>query len=72
MVRTWHYYDLLLAGIAVSVGAGALVGYATALSMPASVAVFGGVAMVLMGHGLFVNGPVDDPEDLTDEVDTLN
>lgn len=36
------------------------------------VTVAGLLAVAVIGHGLFVNGPVDDPADLADEVDALN
>jgi hypothetical protein len=37
-----------------------------------SVTGFGVLAIAFIGHGLFVNGPVDQADDLTDEVDALN
>jgi len=30
------------------------------------------VAVAFIGHGLFVNGPVDEVDDLAEEVDALN
>ncbi len=68
MGYTLQYYDLVLSGIAVSLGLGALIGYATAVSFFAAVVGFGGVAIALITHALFINGPVDDAEDLTEEV----
>jgi hypothetical protein len=37
-----------------------------------SVLVAGVLTVALMGHAMFVNGPVDEPADLTEEVDGLN
>lgn len=53
----------MLAAILASVIAGGAVGYLTAILA------LRGVAIGLVGHALFVNGPVDDLEDLTDGVD---
>jgi hypothetical protein len=64
-----QYYDLVLLGIVVAMGTGAIVGYATAFAMPTSITGAGLVAVALIGHGLFVNGPIDDPGDLTADVD---
>ncbi|MWV41405.1 hypothetical protein [Natrialba sp. INN-245] len=68
MDYTLHYYDLVLVCIAGSLATGGVVGYATPLALEFAVAVFGGVALAFIGHALFVNGPVDEPEDLTEEV----
>lgn len=65
MAYSLQYYDLILAGILASVIAGGAVGYLTAVAITA----LGAVAIALIGHALFVNGPVDELEDLTDEVD---
>ncbi|NUB90167.1 hypothetical protein HTZ84_17170 [Haloterrigena sp. SYSU A558-1] len=64
-----HYYDLVLLCIAASLGIGAGIGYATAIAIETSIAVLGLVAIAFIVHALFVNGPVDQPEELTDEVD---
>ena len=72
MDYTWQYYDLVLAGIAVSLLLGGGLGFATALSPLVAIVGASLVAIALIGHGLFVNGPVDDPADLTDEVEALN
>lgn len=72
MSYTWQYYDLVLVGIAGSLASGVTLGQFTALSTAATVPVAGLVAIAIMGHALFVNGPVDEPADLTDEVATLN
>jgi hypothetical protein len=72
MAYTWQYYDLVLAGVFLSMLSGALVGLLTTAPLSAAVAVAGGVAALLIGHGLFVNGPVDEPSDLREEVDALN
>jgi hypothetical protein len=72
MGYTWQYYDLVLAAIFLSLAAGVLVGQLTTVPPTTSVTAAGFLGTVLVGHSLFVNGPVDDPEDLTDEVDALN
>ncbi len=68
MGYTVHYYDLVLVCIAASLAVGALVGYATPIALEVSIVVLGFVAIGLILHALFVNGPVDRPEDLTAEV----
>lgn len=72
MGYTWQYYDLVLAGIAASMLLGGVLGYATALPLPTAVIAAGVVAAAIIGHGLFVNGPVDDASDLAGEIDALN
>ena len=69
MGYTLHYYDLVLACIAASLGLGAGIGYVTPIALEPAVAVFGLVAIGVISHALFVNGPVDEPEDLTDELE---
>jgi hypothetical protein len=69
MAYSLQYYDLVLTGILASVVAGGAVGYLTAVAMPVAITALGAVAIALIGHALFVNGPVDELEDLTDEVD---
>ena len=68
MEYTLQYYDLVLSGIGASLGLGALIGYATAVSFLIAIVGFGGVAIAFIAHALFVNGPVDNAEDLTEEV----
>ncbi|SDN19217.1 hypothetical protein SAMN04487949_3611 [Halogranum gelatinilyticum] len=72
MSYTWQYYDLVLLGIAGSLESGVALGQFTALSSAVTVPVAGLVAIAIMSHALFVNGPVDEPTDLTDEVTALN
>jgi len=72
MAYTWQYYDLVLLGVVTSMVAGAGLGAFTDLGLSVTVPAFALVAVAFIGHGLFVNGPVDAPTDLTDEVDTLN
>ena len=69
MGYTVHYYDLVLFAIVGSLGMGGAVGALTAVAMPIAILAFGGVAIGFVGHALFVNGPVDDVEDLTAEVE---
>ena len=61
MGYTVQYYDLVLVAIFAALAIGGIVGALTPVAMP--------VAIGLMGHAMFVNGPVDDVEDLTEEVD---
>ncbi len=72
MTYTWQYYDLVLGGIVVSMFLGVSIGYFTAISLTMAVIGAALVAVAIIGHGLFVNGPVDEPADLTKEVETLN
>ncbi|RBI64113.1 hypothetical protein [Halomicrococcus sp. NG-SE-24] len=72
MGYTWQYYDLVLAAIFVSLIGGVAVGQLTAIPTTTTAIAGGFVGVLLVGHGLFVNGPVDAPDDLTDEVDSLN
>lgn len=67
-----HYYDLVLAGILASLLLGVGLGLATALPLAGTVPVLALVAVAIIGHGLFVNGPVDGPADLSREVDILD
>ena len=64
-----HYYDLVLLAIISTMGVGVGVGYVTSLSMTVAVSVFGLVAVAIISHGLFINGPIDDVEDLTENVE---
>ena len=68
MVYSLHYYDLVLAVIGASLVLGAGIGYLTALAFELTVPAFGAIAIGFILHALFVNGPVDDVEDLTGEV----
>ena len=68
MSYTLQYYDLILIGIGVSLGLGAGVGYATSVPYPVAIVGLGIVAVAFIAHALFVNGPVDETEDLTEEV----
>jgi hypothetical protein len=69
---TCQYYDLVLLGVFASMIVGAVVGLVSALSMSLSVTGAGFVSAARIGHGLFVKGPVDEPSDLADEVDSLD
>lgn len=69
MGYSFQYYDLVLLAIAGALGAGGLVGLLTPVALSTAIVSFGFVALLLLGHALFVNGPVDRPRDLTDEVD---
>ncbi|MFB6204970.1 MAG: hypothetical protein ABEJ05_00355 [Haloglomus sp.] len=69
MDYTVQYYDLLLLAIAVAMGGGGAIGVLTPVTLDNAVIGAGLVGALLVGHGLFVNGPVDEPADLTDEVD---
>jgi len=64
-----HYYDLVLLAIISSIGVGVGIGSITPLSMTLTVALFGVMAIAFIGHALFINGPVDEVEDLSRSVD---
>ena len=72
MAYTWQYYDLILAAVAASLLIGLVVGYATSVSFLLAVLGASLVAIAVIGHGMFVNGPVDEFADLADEVEALN
>jgi hypothetical protein len=69
MGYTWQYYDLVLLGIVAAMLVGVVVGFTTPVAPTTSVTLTSLVAVGFIGHGLFVNGPVDDVDDLTDEVE---
>ena len=69
MDYTLQYYDLVLVAIMGSIVIGGAIGALTSVAMPLAIALLGAVAIGFMGHAMFVNGPVDDFEDLTEEVD---
>ena len=68
MAYTLQYYDLVLGGVLASMLAGVAVGWLTSFPLVATVPVFALLAAAIIGHGLFVNGPVDRPADLRDDV----
>lgn len=51
------YYDKILGGMSLSLGAGASAGVLTSFPLPHSVGAGALVAIVLMYHGIFRNGP---------------
>jgi hypothetical protein len=69
MAYTLQYYDLVLVAIIGSIALGGALGALTPLAMPIAIVVLGAVSVAFMGHAMFVNGPVDDVEDLTEEVE---
>lgn len=69
MDYTVQYYDLVLVAIISSLAVGGAVGALTSVAMPVAIVLLGGVSIALMGHAMFVRGPVEDLEDLTEEVD---
>ncbi|SNZ12940.1 hypothetical protein SAMN06269185_1989 [Natronoarchaeum philippinense] len=69
MDYTVQYYDLVLGGVAISLLAGLGVGVATSAAVPLTMAIGGLVAMAAIYHGLFVNGPVDGVDDLSQEAE---
>ena len=66
-----QYYDLVLAGVLASLLAGVVVGWLTAVSVAATVPLFAVLGAAIIGHGLFVNGPVDGAGDLREQVDAF-
>lgn len=71
MDYTVQYYDLVLVGILASLLAGVAVGWLTGLPAAATVPLSAVVGAAIIGHGLFVRGPVDDPADLGERVDAF-
>lgn len=51
------YYDKILGGMSLSLLGGASIGILTSFSLPHSVGAGALVALVLMYHGMFRNGP---------------
>ena len=66
-----QYYDLVLGGVLASLLVGIAIGRFSPYPLAATVPIFAVLAALIIGHGLFVNGPVDRPADLTDEVSLL-
>ena len=66
-----QYYDLVLVGVLASLLAGLAVGWLTAVPVAASVPLFAVLGAAIIGHGLFVNGPVDGAGDLRERVDAF-
>ena len=68
MSYSLQYYDLVLVCIAASLATGGLIGLVTPIAFEVAVPLLGVVALAFIGHALFVNGPVDEIEELTEEV----
>ncbi|KYH26452.1 hypothetical protein HAPAU_15500 [Halalkalicoccus paucihalophilus] len=66
-----QYYDLVLLGIAGSVVLGRLIGAFTAVGIVPAVIATSALAAGLMAHAMFVRGPVDRIEDLSNEVERV-
>lgn len=64
-----QYYDLVLIAIAVSMTAGGLLGWTTTLPITTTVPLMSLLAVGLIGHALFISGPVETVDDLGEEVD---
>lgn len=71
MLFTLQYYDLVLLGVIVPTLAGLAIGSLTPVAMVVSVLSLGGVSIAVMAYALFVNGPIDEVEDLSREVEEL-
>lgn len=71
MLYSLHYYDLMLIGVIVPLLAGLAIGYASSIPLIVAVPVLGGLSILVMIYALFVNGPVDEVEDLGEEVEEL-
>lgn len=69
MGYTLHYYDLLLGGIAISLLVGIAIGLLTDITLTTSVTLAALVGVILVAHGLFIRGPVEDVSDLSEEVE---
>ncbi|QLG51229.2 hypothetical protein [Natrinema halophilum] len=57
-----------MGGIGTSLGIGVLIGDVTSIPSPVAIVGLGAVAIGLIAHALFLNGPVGDIDDLTEEV----
>jgi len=66
---TVQYYDLVLGAVGGSLLAGLGIGVVTTLPVALTLAAAGLVAMAAIYHGLFVNGPVDGVDDLSQEAE---
>lgn len=55
--------------IAVSLCAGLLIGPVTPVAFTVAMPALGLIALALVGHAIFINGPVDRVDDLTNEVE---
>lgn len=64
-----HYYDLVLLLIVGCLGLGVAIGALTPMSIYASVPMLSAVAIVIIGHAMFLRGPIDDIDDLTEPVE---
>ncbi len=69
MVYRLHYYDLILVAIASCMSLGVTIGVITTVNLAIAVPLMGFVAVVIIGHALFIAGPVDELSDLSDEVE---
>ncbi|SEW21649.1 hypothetical protein [Natrinema salifodinae] len=64
---TIQYYDLVLLGILVSLLLGVVVSYVTGLSTALTVPAAAVLGIALIYHTLFLRGPVNSTEDLSEE-----
>ncbi len=64
-----HYYDLVLVAIAASLAIGVIVAVFTPISAAISISILGLLSIAIVGHALFVNGPIEELEDLTEPVE---
>lgn len=71
MVYTVQYYDLVLVAVITPLLLGIALGSFTQLSMPVAIIGPGLVSIAVMIYALFINGPVEELEDLTEEVEDL-
>jgi len=71
VVYSIQYYDVVLVGVLASLLAGLAVGWLTALPVTATVPLFAVIGALIIGHGLFVNGPVERPGDLRERVEAF-
>ena len=71
MVYTLQYYDLVLIAVITPVLLGIGLGSFTELAMPVSIIGLGAVSMAVMFYAMFINGPVEEVQDLTNEVEEL-
>lgn len=69
MGYTLRYYDVILVAILGSLVVGLGIGYLTPIPLYLAVFALAILGVLLIGHALFVRGPVEDVGDLTEEVE---
>lgn len=61
MIDMASYYDLVLGMIPLALGGGSLALFVAGVTLSTAIIAASLVAVLLIGHGMFVRTPVDDP-----------